>query len=228
MTNLYLELNAAMLRIEQRELEIGRREEKVKSSQRVMNLSRKKSRPTVRLPRKTEISAMRSTSPDSPTYIGAAAVKPTVAVVKRSDQRPPQYHPTAEKLQQKKTRHRRTGSGSLTPRTSPRSSPKQGQREVTTQTEVVEEETDQRSDRSDYFSMSRQTSGRRSDKSFSSFNTSQSSHCCCPGCPGNPGLSKEDQLEDQLEDLDKKVSEMMSRDGSRRSSHHDLARKLTR
>ena len=38
----------------------------------------------------------------------------------------------------------------------------------------------------------------------------------------------EDQLEDQLEDLDKKVSEMMIRDGSRRSSHHDLARKVTR
>merc|ERR1719411_982106 len=228
MTNLYLELNAAMLRIEQRELEIGRREEKVKSSQRVMNLSRKKSRPTVRLPRKTEISAMRSTSPDSPTYIGAAAVKPTVAMVERSEQRPPQYHPTAEKLQQKKTRHRRTGSGSLTPRTSPRSSPKQGQREVTTQTEVVEEETDQRSDRSDYFSMSRQTSGRRSDKSFSSFNTS-TSQCCCPGCPAN--ITKDsfmDGTEDHLDDLDKKVSEMMIRDGSRRSSHHDLARKMTR
>merc|ERR1719411_2223043 len=149
-----------------------------------MNLSRKKSRPTVRLPRKTEISGLSSSSPDSPTNIGAAAVKP--AVVERSDQRPPQalqyqqYHPTVEKLQQRKTRHRRTGSGTLTPRTSPRSSPKQGQKEVTTQTELPEEETDQRSDRSDYFSMSRQTSGRRSDKSLASFNTSQSSQCCCP------------------------------------------------
>ena len=225
-TNLYLELNAAMLRIEQRELEIGRREEKVKSSERVLNLSRKKSRPTVRptvrLPRPSEVSTLRSTSPDSPTTIGAAAAKP--AVVERRPAQYPQYHPTVEKLQQRKQRHRRTPSGSLTPRTSPGSSPRQGLREVTTQTDLVEEETD----RSDYFSMSRQTSGRRSDKSFSSFNTSQSSHCCCPGCPGNPGLSKEDQLEDQLEDLDKKVSEMMIRDGSRRSSHHDLARKVTR
>ena len=238
-TNLYLELNAAMLRIEQRELEIGRREEKVKSSERVLNLSsRKKTRPTVRLPRKTEMAtSLRSTSPDSPTIIGAAAVKP--GLVERSEPRPPQsgqYHPTVEKLQQKKSRsHRRTGSGSLTPRTSPRSSPKQGQREVTTQTDLPEEETDLRSDRSDYFSMSRQTSGRRSDKSLASFNTYQSSQCCCPGCPGNPGTVKdsfmdgtEDQLEDQLEDLDKKVSEMMIRDGSRRSSHHDLARKVTR
>merc|ERR1719219_1978181 len=119
-TNLYLELNAAMLRIEQRELEIGKREEKVKSSERVLNLSKKKVRPavrpTVRLPRRSEISSLRSVSPDSPTNIGAAAVKPAVVEPRPV---PPshhqQYHPTAEKLQQKKTRsHRRTGSGSLT------------------------------------------------------------------------------------------------------------------
>ena len=94
----------------------------------------------------------------------------------------------------------------------------------TTQTEHNEEDTDRRSDRSDYFSMSRQTSGRRSDKSFSSFNTS-SSQCCCPGCPAN--LSKDsfvDGTEDHLDDLDKKVSEMMIRDGSRRSSQHELVR----
>merc|ERR1719410_3360454 len=106
-TNLYLELNAAMLRIEQRELEIGRREEKVKSSERVLNLSRKKSRPTVRptvrLPRPSEVSTLRSTSPDSPTIIGAAAAKPAV-VERRPAQYPqypqyPQYHPTVEKLQ---------------------------------------------------------------------------------------------------------------------------------
>ena len=231
-TNLYLELNATMLRIEQRELEIKKREERVKSSERVMNLSRKKSRPTVRLPRKSDIAGLRSTSPDSPTHKGAASVKPPV--LERTDQ----YHPTAEKLQQKKTRHRRSGSGGLTPRSSPKQEERRGQqvkevakevarevtREVTTQTEHNEEDTDRRSDRSDYFSMSRQTSGRRSDKSFSSFNTS-SSQCCCPGCPAN--LSKDsfvDGTEDHLDDLDKKVSEMMIRDGSRRSSQHELVR----
>jgi len=232
-TNLYLELNATMLRIEQRELEIQRREERVKTSERVMNISRKKSRPVVRLPRRSEMSqSTLSTSPDSPTHIGAAAVKGPA--LERTDQHLPtvhradQYHPTVEKLQQKKTRHRRSGSGSLS--LTPRSSPKQEERschqgrEVSTQTDQLEEETD----RSDYFSMSRQTSGRRSDKSFSSFNTS-SSQCCCPGCPAN--LSKDsfmDATEDHLDDLDKKVSEMMIRDGSRRSSHHDLARKMTK
>merc|ERR550517_990859 len=79
-----------------------------------MNLSRKKTRPIVRLPRKSEISGLRSTSPDSPTHIGAASVKPPV--VEARDQ----YHPTVEKLQHKKTRHRRSGSGTITPRSSPK------------------------------------------------------------------------------------------------------------
>ena len=226
-TNLYLELNATMLRIEQRELDIKKREERVKSSERVMNLSRKKTRPIVRLPRKGEISGLRSTSPDSPTHIGAASVKPPV--VEKADQ----YHPTVEKLQQKKTRHKRSGSGTITPRSSPKQEERRSQvkevakevtREVTTQTDQQEEDTD----RSDYFSMSRQTSGRRSDKSFSSFNTS-TSQCCCPGCPAN--ITKDsfiDGTEDHLDDLDKKVSEMMIRDGSRRSSQHELGKKVSR
>ena len=150
-------------------------------------------------------------------------------VVEKADQ----YHPTVEKLQQKKPRHKRSGSGTITPRSSPKQEERRSQvrevtkevtREVTTQTDQQEEDTD----RSDYFSMSRQTSGRRSDKSFSSFNTS-TSQCCCPGCPAN--ITKDsfmDGTEDHLDDLDKKVSEMMIRDGSRRSSQHELGKKVSR
>merc|ERR1712012_1268207 len=79
---------------------------------------------------------------------------------------------------------------------------------------------------SDYFSMSRQTSGRRSDKSFSSFN----SQCVCPGCPSNilKAHAEEDDdevdplatVEDHLDDLEKKASEMINKDSSRRSSYN--------
>ena len=37
-----------------------------------------------------------------------------------------------------------------------------------------------------------------------------------------------DGTEDHLDDLDKKVSEMMIRDGSRRSSRHELGKKVSR
>ena len=36
-----------------------------------------------------------------------------------------------------------------------------------------------------------------------------------------------DDIEDHLDDLEKKASEMMNRDSSRRSSYHDLGRKMT-
>merc|ERR1719150_2123106 len=157
----------------------------------------------------------------------------------------PQYHPTVQKLQQKKTRHRRSGShGSSSAAATPRSSPKTSHavaadiatEEAGTQTQELEYAAPGRDTAgdagSDYFSMSRQTSGRRSDKSFSSLNTTAASQCCCPGCPGNVG--KEQNLnddivdaEDHLDDLEKKASEMMNKD-SRRSSYHDLARKITR
>ena len=260
--NLYLELNAERLRIEQREKEILKREQLLLSSEKFFNVSKKKNRPTVRIHRKPEISfirtssPIRSTSPDSPTYLGAAA-KPVHKknTSKSSDQvrlrgttqqthPEPQYHPTVEKLQQKKTRHKRTGShgsgGGTTPRTSPKTSQSQTQlTEVQTQTDNLELELETNRPElecSDYFSMSRQTSGRRSDKSFSSFNTTHST-CACPGCPGNvsrPNLKEEDDVDgcldgedDHLDDLEKKANEMMNRDGSRRSSFHDLGRKLT-
>ena len=253
---LFLDLEAKKLRIEQWEMELQRREQILISNEK--SSSKKKFRPTVRIQKKPEISfirtssPLRSTSPDSPTHLGAAASKPSIAPKqfsfsseepRRGETRAEAYHPTVEKLQQKKTRHRRSGShGSSTVQLTPRGSPKTSHSQVDiteagTQTEAVEMldlVKDNNTDISDYFSMSRQTSGRRSDKSFSSFNTS-GAQCCCPGCPGNV-LREEnldnidgrlDDIEDHLDDLEKKASEMMNRDSSRRSSYHDLGRKMT-
>lgn len=47
--------------------------------------------------------------------------------------------------------------------------------------------------------------------------------CGCPGCPGNP--DNEEEPEDYLDTLDRKVSEIMNKDCSRRSSFHDLHKK---
>ena len=259
---LFLELNAKKLRIEQWETELQRREQILNYHEK--SSSKKKFRPTVRIQRKPEISfirtssPLRSTSPDSPTHLGAAASKPSIASKqfpfseepRRGEAQPEtQYHPTVEKLQQKKTRHRRSGShGSSTVQLTPRGSPKASHSQVDiteagTQTEAAEMPdlvlAKDNTDISDYFSMSRQTSGRRSDKSFSSFNTS-GAPCVCPGCPGNvvreESLAAEnldnidgrlDDIEDHLDDLEKKASEMMNRDSSRRSSYHDLGRKMT-
>ena len=264
-TNLYLELNAEKLRVEQLEREIYKREKMLITSEKFAGSGKKKARPSVRIQRKPEISfiktpvsPLRSTSPDSPTHLGAAAIRPRqhseprhgeagqlVPGSGQSSVHHHQYHPTVEKLQQKKTRHRRSGShGSSSAAATPRSSPKTSHaaaadiatEEAGTQTQELEcgaPGRDTAGDAgSDYFSMSRQTSGRRSDKSFSSLNTTAASQCCCPGCPGNVGKEQNlnddiDDDEDHLDDLEKKASEMMNKD-SRRSSYHDLARKITR
>ena len=133
-------------------------------------------------------------------------------------------------MQQKKTRHRRTGShgsaANLTPRSSPKTNHSVNISEAQTQTDPPLEDTLDMTG-SDYFSMSRQTSGRRSDKSFSSFN----SQCVCPGCPANvlKVVHDEDEdedevdldnVEDHLDDLEKKATEMMNKDSSRRSSYN--------
>jgi len=67
--------------------------------------------------------------------------------------------------------------------------------------------------------------------------TTPSSSCECPGCPGNPMTFPQNMYdeenhniadmepEDYLDTLDRKVNEIMNRDGSRRSSHHDLAKR---
>ena len=237
-TNLYLELNAEKMRIEQREKELQRREQMVEKS---YSSSKKKLRPTVRIHKKPEISfirtssPLRSTSPDSPTHLGAAA-RPAhhqrqhhvhAHEPRRLETQYPQYHPTAEKMQQKKThRHKRTGSHGSGANITPRSSPKASHSsEATTQTDPLLDDTLDATG-SDYFSMSRQTSGRRSDKSFSSFN----SQCVCPGCPSNilKAHAEEDDdevdplatEEDHLDDLEKKASEMINKDSSRRSSYN--------
>jgi len=261
-TNLYLELYQTKIRMETREKELIKWEQMLKSNEKSINSSKKKIRP--RIQKKTDISfirtssPLRSTSPDSPTHLGAAAaVKPPLKLqieplrgeTQQSDHHQPQYHPTAEKLQHKKTRHRRTGShgsAAITPRGSPKTSQCQTDLcEAQTQTESCELDISFGKpdlDGSDYFSMStsRQTSGRRSDKSFSSFNTTTPYQCSCSGCPGNVlrGQNlKEDCLdgvdgniedeEDHLDDLEKRANEMMNRDSSRRSSYHDLGRKIT-
>jgi hypothetical protein len=72
-------------------------------------------------------------------------------------------------------------------------------------------------------------------------NTAAASSCDCPGCPGNPrcgvlprsyndaddsAVAAGGQLEDPedyLDTLDRKVTEIMNRDSSRRSSYNDLA-----
>ena len=118
---LFLDLNAKKLRIEQWETELQRREQILIYNEK--SSSKKKFRPTVSIQNKPEISfirtssPLRSTSPDSPTHLGAAASKPSISPrqfsfsseePKRGETRAePQY---VEKLQQKKTRHRRCGS----------------------------------------------------------------------------------------------------------------------
>ncbi len=70
---------------------------------------------------------------------------------------------------------------------------------------------------------------------------SQRSACDCPGCPGNPrggtalppstydsedaatAVGPLEDPEDYLDTLDRKVTEIMNRDSSRRSSYNDLA-----
>ena len=48
--------------------------------------------------------------------------------------------------------------------------------------------------------------------------------CGCPGCPGNPDNAGSEP-EDYLDTLDRKVSEIINKDCSRRSSYHDLNKK---
>merc|ERR1719477_371351 len=89
--NLYLELNAVLLRIEQREQDLSRRESLLQSGEKASHhLSKKKMRPIMsragRIQKKCEMGwrnispGPRSTSPDSPVHGGAAA-KP-IAVVR--------------------------------------------------------------------------------------------------------------------------------------------------
>merc|ERR1719189_564362 len=176
---LFLELNAKKLRIEQWETEIQRREQILMSNEKSSGSSKKKFRPTVRIQKKPEISfirtssPLRSTSPDSPTVLGAAS-KRSICLKQFSEPRrgetqpEAQYHPTVEKLQQKKTRHRRSGShGSSSAAATPRSSPKTSHavaadiatEEAGTQTQELEYAVPGRDTAgdagSDYFSMSR-------------------------------------------------------------------------
>jgi len=59
--------------------------------------------------------------------------------------------------------------------------------------------------------------------SLTSFNGNPG--CSCPGCPGNPETENLEDPEDYLDTLDRKVSEIMNKDCSRRSSYHDLGKK---
>jgi len=94
--NLYLELNAVLLRIEQREQELSRREHQLQSGEKCSHQNKKKFRPLMnragRIQKKYELGIRnispgpRSTSPDSPVHNGAAA-KP-MPVVRAN----PMYH----------------------------------------------------------------------------------------------------------------------------------------
>jgi len=101
-----------------------------------------------------------------------------------------------------------------------------------------------RSVRSDYSSRTPSTSMSRTPRNSSAslngniLRSSPGVSCECPGCPGNPltfpeaGYDEENSNiadivpEDYLDTLDRKVNEIMNRDCSRRSSHHDLGNKV--
>ena len=239
--NLYLELSSVLLQIEQRERELASRERLLverlgeKTSEQ-WNYLRKKSSNCRSISKADRSSTFLSSSPESPVHaVGAAAVKPTVvrtnpmydhlkdeveeAVEQQQYPHYPQYHPTPEKLKQRKNRHRRNnsqgGSGLLTA----------GRADRETQTEVGSPE----------LGLSLGLSHTVSPRQLSSNGNSSSLLLCrCPGCPANP-LSleldlencntvedREDQ-EDYLDTLDRKVTEIINRD-SRRSSQHDLVK----
>ena len=150
-----------------------------------------------------------------------------------------QYHPTPEKLKQRKNRHRRSGSHG--------SQFISVKCEKETQTEIMFELTSE-----DPATDSRSLIGCSLSPKLSSSSLKPSRHslplsvnsshgstlapvlCKCQGCPGNPftlDLRLDDEnsnnigdagdQEDYLDTLDRKVTEIINRD-SRRSSQHDL------
>ena len=238
--NLYLELSSVLLQIEQRERELASRERLLverlgeKTSEQ-LNYLRKKSSHCRSISKADRSSTFLSSSPESPVHaVGAAAVKPTVVRTNpmydhlKDDaedlvegeqyqagqyQAGYQYHPTPEKLKQRKNRHRRSGSqggsGLFTA----------GRAERETQTEVT----------------SPDLGLGLSPRQLSSNGNCSSLHLCrCPGCPSNPltlhldlensnTVEDREDGEDYLDTLDRKVTEIINRD-SRRSSQHDLVK----
>ena len=211
-----------------------------------------------------------SSSPDSPVHaVGAAAARPTVrsnpmfdhlnevdddkdvvyksSVVIRNhdnlvrDTEEHQYHPTPEKLKQRKNRHRRSGSHSS-------SLVVLNSCDKDTQTEIVFDynSEDGLTEPKSLFcpSLSPKLSSALktprqpvSLSSLTSINGNLPTLCKCPGCPGNPltldlkiddensnKLDDGEDQEDYLDTLDRKVTEIINRD-SRRSSQHDLVMK---
>ena len=200
-----------------------------------------------------------SSSPESPVHaVGAAAVKPVVRtnpmfehfndddeddhvvvktnnVVMRNHENMEhhQYHPTPEKLKQRKIRHRRSGSHGSAQITHTKTD-KECQ---TDDIDLANEEPASAETRSligQSMSPSLSRTPRQQPPSMSSVTSVNGNILCrCPGCPGNAlalDLKLDDENsnnigddgEDYLDTLDRKVTEIINRD-SRRSSQHDLA-----
>merc|ERR1719219_2072464 len=239
--NLYLELSSVLLQIEQRERELASRERLLverlgeKTSEQWNHL-RKKSSNCRSISKADRSSTFLSSSPESPVHaVGAAAVKPTVvrtnpmydhlkddveeAVEQSQYQAGYQYHPTPEKLKQRKNRHQRSGSqggsGLVTA----------GRADRETQTEVGSPDLG--------LGLGLGLSPRQ-PSSHQSHHSSSLLLCRCPGCPANPltldldlensnTVEDREDGEDYLDTLDRKVTEIINRD-SRRSSQHDLVK----
>ena len=236
--NLYLELSSVLLQIEQRERELASRERILverlgeKTSQQCHYL-RKKSSNSRSFSKAERSSTLLSSSPESPVHaVGAASVKPTVrtnpmydhlnedegGVVDRAQAMSGelyQYHPTPEKLKQRKNRHRRSGSHGSGQHIMARAD-----RETQTETGT------------DFLLQDASLSPRLSSNGNCSLIP-----CRCPGCPGNPltlhldlensnTVEEREDQEDYLDTLDRKVTEIINRD-SRRSSQHDLVKEET-
>jgi len=145
--NLYLELSAVQLQLEQREQELAKREHQLQNGEKASAKKKPSWKRKGCVGKKYEVSAgwrsispdLLSTSPESPVH-GAAGPRLVTSTPRqtqeaspRSPPQPtptrgqvsggPQYHPSQEKiLRGKKARHRRSGShgsSSLTPRESP-------------------------------------------------------------------------------------------------------------
>ena len=267
---LYLELSSVLLQIEQREKELAHRERLLleRLGERTLLPGQQYLKKKSSCARQDRSSVFLSSSPESPVHAeGAAAARPTVRtnpmfdhlneddkdvvyktnVAMRNQEnliRDPeehQYHPTPEKLRQRKNRHRRSGSHGSAQVILNRS-------DKDTQTELVFEYnsedglTEPKSlllpSLSPKVSSARRTPKQRTSmSSLPSINGNLPTLCKCSGCPGNPftlELNMDDEnsnkigngedQEDYLDTLDRKVTEIINRD-SRRSSQHDLVMK---
>lgn len=138
--NLYMELSACMLHLEQREQEIRKREQQCQMHNTFKPTKKRIIRPIIkaqeRLNKKRVYKSPEQTSPESPQKTSPVAAP-------SEPQGSPSYHPSSAKIRSRKPRHRRSGSYSgsgsyshLAGSNSPRNSPSRERRVVDSETQT--------------------------------------------------------------------------------------------